>query len=228
MTNIDKITSAVYNDLVSGLSGIVANPTISLLQLEDEVVETRAAIIRDLSNKNNLPKKELTYSLNCIPLDCMSLDKCCANDGYSQPELHFQIPAILADVDSIQFIGSVDKQVKFRVYTNPSLFKYRKYRSYKKIKPSVFLDTTINGNGMMDGWVFDSPLLEQLTVQAIFYDPRQVDKYLNEISCCETIPDLEAAPSSITAEIKRRLTEAKFKFYRQAYQVPQPNNQVPK
>lgn len=42
---VDEITSAVYNDLVSGLAGIHANPTISMEQLADEVVSERERII---------------------------------------------------------------------------------------------------------------------------------------------------------------------------------------
>lgn len=228
MTSIDKITSAIYNDLVSGLSGIVANPTISLLQLEDEVIETRASLIRDLALKNILPNKELAYSIPCIPLDCLSLDKCCAADNYSEPELHFEIPLIFPDINSIQFIGSTDRDIKFTVYTNPQLFKYRKYKNSKKKRPCVFIDTTVNSNGMLDCWIFDAPLLERITVQAIFYDPRQVEEYLKKFSCCDAIPDLEVASGSISTEIKRRLTEAKLRYYRQLYQIPQPNNQVPK
>jgi hypothetical protein len=44
---LSKITSAIYNDVVSGLAGMNANPTISLEQLEDEVVEERQSVIKE-------------------------------------------------------------------------------------------------------------------------------------------------------------------------------------
>lgn len=44
---LSKITSAIYNDIVSGLAGMNANPTISLEQLEDEVVEERQTVIKE-------------------------------------------------------------------------------------------------------------------------------------------------------------------------------------
>ena len=44
---LSKIASAIYNDLVSGLSGINANPNISLEQLEDECIEVRQAVIKE-------------------------------------------------------------------------------------------------------------------------------------------------------------------------------------
>lgn len=42
---VDELTSAIYNDIVAGLVGIHSNPTISLDQLADEVVDTRAAVV---------------------------------------------------------------------------------------------------------------------------------------------------------------------------------------
>ena len=42
---VDELTSAIYNDTVAGLVGINNNPTISLDQLADEVVDTRAAVV---------------------------------------------------------------------------------------------------------------------------------------------------------------------------------------
>ena len=44
---LDKITSGIYNDIVAGLSGMNSNPTISLDQLEDEVIETRHTVVKD-------------------------------------------------------------------------------------------------------------------------------------------------------------------------------------
>jgi hypothetical protein len=38
---ISKLASAIYNDIVAGLSGYTSTPAISLEQLEDEVVEER-------------------------------------------------------------------------------------------------------------------------------------------------------------------------------------------
>ena len=44
---LSKIASAIYNDVMSGLAGMNANPTISLEQLEDEVVEERQMVIKE-------------------------------------------------------------------------------------------------------------------------------------------------------------------------------------
>ena len=34
---INKLASAIYNDIVSGLAGITSTPTISIDQLEDDI-----------------------------------------------------------------------------------------------------------------------------------------------------------------------------------------------
>lgn len=44
---INEISSAIYNDIMSGLVNITSDRNISLEQLEDEVVEERQAVIKE-------------------------------------------------------------------------------------------------------------------------------------------------------------------------------------
>ena len=92
---VEKLASAIYNDVVSGLAGITSTPTISMEQLQDDVIDERLQIIKEYSLKNLIPKKDLLYSINCIETDCKSLDKCCSSSNYSKPELHFEIPQLI-------------------------------------------------------------------------------------------------------------------------------------
>ena len=150
---------------------------MSLEQLEDEVVEERLAVIKEYSLKNLIPLKDLMVSLNCIELDCKSLDKCCdADDNFSPPIAHFQIPQIVNDFgdSAIMYLGSTDKAVKFKEYTSPITFKYHRYKTRRSNRPYVYIDTTPNENNLYDGWVFNAPLLERLSIVAVFKDPRQV------------------------------------------------------
>jgi hypothetical protein len=41
-----------------------------------------------------VPVKDLAHSINCIELDCKSLDKCPCSTGneYDETALHFEIP----------------------------------------------------------------------------------------------------------------------------------------
>jgi len=118
---VNKLAAAIYNDIVSGLAGITSTPTMSIEQLQDDVVDERLQIIKEYSMKNLVPRNDLLMSINCIQLDCKSLDKCpCSAGGYSLPQLHFEIPQIINDLaqESVEFIGSVDRNIQFKIYTN--------------------------------------------------------------------------------------------------------------
>lgn len=216
---ISKLASAIYNDIVAGLSGYTSTPAISLEQLEDEVVEERLQIIKEYMLKGLVPLNDLALSINCVPLDCKSMDKCCGEDfGDKLP--HFEIPQLINEygINSIIYLGSVDKQVPFTVYTSLA-YRHHNKRIRVSKKPYVYIDTTPNESNMYDGWVFNAPLLETISIVGLFKDPRQ----LEEFSCC--LADAENF-NFIDAEIKKRLTEKKLRYYRQLINQPQPNNQV--
>lgn len=220
---VSKLASACFNDIQGGLAGYEATVNMSLDQLEDEVVEERLQVIKEYSLKNLIPLKDLAYSLNCIEVDCKNLDKCCESDGFSAPIAHVEIPQIVNDFgnEAILYFGSIDKQIPFKVYTSPVTFKYQKYKMHRKKKPFVYIDTTPNENNAYDCFLFNVPLLERVSIQAVFKDPRQVADY----SCCE----LSEADnfSFVATEVKKRVIEKKLRYYRQLYPQPQPNTQVP-
>lgn len=231
---VSKIASAIFNDVQGGLAGYEATVNMSLDQLEDEVVEERLFVIKQYSMKNIIPKKDLCYSLNCITLDCQSMDKCiCDQEDYSQPVPHFEIPQIINDfgADAIEFIGSTDHQIKFKVYTG-SNFKFHKYKTRRKNTPYVYVDTTPNVHNMCDCYVFNAPLLERLSVVAIFKDPRQVEKYMKDHGCCEMSE--QENYTWLATEVKSNLIKKKLTYYRQYYPQynpaiqGQPNDQTPK
>ena len=219
---VEKLASAIYNDVVSGLVGINSNPTLSMDALEDDVVDERLQIIKEYSMKNLIPRKDLMYAINCIELDCQSLDKCCNTSNFSKPELHFEIPQLVNDFgdSAIEYIGSTDKQVPFKYYTTVA-FKHHGTKLRGKDKPYVYIQTTPNENNMYDGWVFNTSLLKRLTIIGIFKDLRQLDNY----GCCQE--DLNNM-TFIDTEIKKRLTEKKLRYYRQFLQSPHSNDQVPR
>jgi hypothetical protein len=219
---VEKLASAIYNDIVGGLSGITSTPAISMDQLQDDCVEERLQIIKEYSMKNLIPRKDLMYAINCIELDCQSLDKCCNTPNFSKPELHFEIPQLVNDFgdSAIEYIGSTDKQVPFKYYTTVA-FKHHGTKLRGKDKPYVYIQTTPNENNMYDGWVFNISLLKRLTIIGIFKDLRQLDNY----GCCQD--DLNNM-TFIDTEIKKRLTEKKLRYYRSFLQSPHPNDQVPR
>lgn len=221
---VSKVASAAFNTISGGLQGFESTQNISIPQIEDEIVETRLNILQKYILAGKLPLKDLYYSINCIQLDCASLDKCCEHDPEDDLVAHFEIPQILvsAGEDAIGWAGSSDKQIKFKVYTSPS-FRFHKYKMRGNKKPFIYIDPTPNKNNMYDGYVFNVPMLEQISVSAIFKDPRQ----LEDFSCCGD--DLEKDNfSSLTTEIKDTLIKKYVTYYRQYQQPPVQNDQEPR
>ena len=87
---IKKLADAIYNDVVSGLQGYHHNPSISMEQLEDDVVDERLQILNEHFIKGNLPIKDLVTAVNCIPVDCKDLERCrCRECIGTTPTAHF-------------------------------------------------------------------------------------------------------------------------------------------
>ena len=149
--DINAIASAIYNDVMSGLAHITSDPNMSLEQLEDEVVEERQAVIKEWWYKGVISHKDLLLAINCIPVDCADPAKCC---GFklAKPTHHFEIPQLIADLgkEAIEFVGSVDREIQFTVYTSTA-YRYHKYKRNNKNAPYVYIETTPNENGMYDG-----------------------------------------------------------------------------
>jgi len=220
---VHKLASAIYNDVMSGLPGITSTPAMSIEQLEDDVVDERLQIIKEYSLKNLIPRNDLLMSINCIEVDCESLDKCPCGTTYTAPQIHFEIPQLVNDFaeEAVEFIGSIDRQVQFKIYTSTA-FQYHKHMRRGAQLPYIYIEPTPNANNMYDCWVFNAPFIKMLSVIAIFKDPRQLSNY----ACCAG-DDLENY-SFISTEIKKRLTEKKLRYYRSIGTPLTPNTQSPK
>lgn len=220
---IEKLASAIRNDVVGGLRGYHTNLSMSLEQLMDEIVDERLQILKEYSLKGVLPVKDLYLSINCVPVDCKDLERCrCAGqDDCLTPTAHFEIPQIVNDYGSlsIDYIGSTDRQNPFIYYTSSTAYRYHKYRKRGKNRPYVWIDTTPNENGMYDCFVFNASLLSQISITAIFKDLRQLERY----ACCVELRDDNM--TFINNEIKKRLTEKKIRYYRALAPQNLPNDQ---
>ena len=216
---IKKLADAIYNDVVSGLQGYHHNPSISMEQLEDDVVDERLQILKEHHLKGNIDKRDLVTEINCIPVDCKDLERCrCRERVGNTPTAHFEVPQIFGEY--IDYIGSIDRQLPFMFYMSSYQWNfYHQYRKRGKNKPFVYIDTSPNENGMYDAYIFNAPMIKQISVVAIFKDPRQLENY----ACCSDLDDDNL--SSLNNEIKRRLTEKKLRYYRQLAMQPMPNDQ---
>lgn len=221
---IDQLASAIYNDVVSGLRGITSNPTISIEQLKDEVVAERNIIMREYLLKGVINLNELYLAINCIPVNCDYMSKCC-DLSVGEKALHFEIPPIIylnSGIDTIKFVGSVDRKIRYNIYTDEA-YRFHKYKKHNADEPYVYIDPAINSNGNLDGYIFNVPFVKYISVIALFLDPRK----LLEWDCCQTNADTYLDCGILSDEIQRRLTEKKIRYYRQLLAPALPNTQTP-
>lgn len=220
---LDKITSAIHADVLSGLSGMNANPTMSIWQLEDEVVEMRQTIIKEWFLKGLIKAEDMASAINCIDVDCADPAKCC-NSSSGKSQMHFEMPRLMDDLGeaAISYIGSVDRAVPYDVYFNREALNMHKYKRRGGDRPYVYIEKTPNSNGKYDGWVFNAPFAKKLSIIGVFYDPRDLAEY----NCCNAQEYLDLG--AISNEVKMRLTKLKLQYYRQYLQPPQPNNLTPR
>ena len=150
---LDRLTSAVYNDIVSGLRGYTTSISLSLEQLTDDIADERLMVIKEAFVKGIVPRQELLLSITCIEVDCQSMDKCYCGprDEFDELVAHFEIPQLINDFagDAIEFIGSPDKSVYFKVYTSTA-FQYHHHLKRGANRPYVYIEPTPNENNMYD------------------------------------------------------------------------------
>ena len=220
---IEAIASAVYNNVVGGLTGISSNPKISIEQLQDECVAERNHILREYLLKGVMNFEELFLSINCLEVNCDFMSKCCELPVGAKA-LHFEIPPVMyvAGANTIKFIGSIDRKEKYMVYTDES-YRYHQYRKRNGNKPYVYVDTAINSNGNFDCYIFNVPYVKYVAITALFQDPRR----LLEWDCCSD-GEVYLDCGILSNEIIKRMTEKYIRYYRQAASPVTPNNQMPK
>ena len=224
---IEKLASQIINDVVSGLRGYHSNLALNRDQLGDEIVACRLEILHQYFLKGIIPVKDLLIAINCVNVDCESLERCSCREYNEDDTLvaHFQIPQIISyyGKEAIEYIGSTDRRNKFQVITSLTELENRKYKKRGKDKPYVWIDTAPNANGMLDCFIFNAPFLEQVSVVGVFKDPRQ----LNQYHCCNTDelmgPDIN--PSFVDQLVKDKLTKEKLYYYRQMAAQRLPNDQ---
>lgn len=221
---LERIVSAIHNNVMSGLRGATVNLPFTLEQIEDGVVNERMAIIKEYALKNLIPYKDLTYSIRCIKVDCESLDRCpCSSDEVDKMK-HFEIPQIFTEfgTSGVDFVGSTDGQIKYKVYID-NAYTTHKYKRRGAEKPYVFIDTTPNKNNMLDCFVFNAEAtLEKLWVRILPKDIRQLDNF----DCC--VADVQNNITFVDNEIERRMTEKFLRWYRQMALPITPNDQTVK
>ena len=224
---IEKLASQIRNDVVSGLRGYHQNLSMNMEQLQDEIVACRLEILHQYFLKGIFPIKDLLIAINCVNVDCESLERCRCREYNADDTIvaHFQIPQLISyyGKQAIEYIGSTDRKNRFQIITSLTELENRQYKKRGKDKPYVWIDTAPNANGMLDCFIFNAPFLEQVSIVGVFKDPRQ----LNQYSCCNTDelngPDINM--SFVDQLVKDKLTKEKLYYYRQMAAQKLPNTQ---
>lgn len=220
--NIEQITSAVFNNVVSGLKGATANFPFSYEQVEDSIINERINVVKEFAIKGLLPFRDVSDRIGCIKLDCKSIDRCC-NSGVSEDNIkHFEIPQLLIDhnLQSNMYAGPADGSESYRIFTNYS-WRMNKHKVSKKQRPFVWIDPVVNKNNMYDGFVFNNKYLSEITIVGVLKDPRD----LAEFSCCTGESN---NPTILDTEIEKRVTEKFLRYYRATAAPLTPNDQTSK
>ena len=224
---IEKLASQIRNDVVSGLRGYHQNLSMNIDQLQDEIVACRLSIINELHSKGIAPIDDLLMAINCVDVDCESLERCsCGKKSDGDTIIaHFQIPQLVTTygTQAIKYLGATDRQNKFTIITSLSELQTIKYRRRGLTKPYVWIDLAPNAEGMLDCFLFNAPFVRQVSIVAVFKDPRQLNKY----KCCN-LDDLNGPDvnnSFIDQLIKDKLTKEKLYYYRQAAAPKLSNDQ---
>lgn len=217
---IEKLASQIINDILSGLRGYHNNISINREQVEDEIVAYRLSILKDYFLKGIYPIKDLLMAINCIEVDCNSLERCSCADNIKNVK-HFQIPQLVTQYgkQAIDYLGSIDRQNKFKIITSLTELQNLKYRRRQSNKPYVWIDFAPNSNGMLDCFIFNAPFVKQISIVAVFKDPRQLKQY----QCCSE--NMDDNVSFIDQIVKDKLTKDKVTYYRQLQAPILPNNQ---
>jgi hypothetical protein len=88
----------------------------------------------------------------------------------------------------------------------------------------VYLDTTINSNGNIDGYIFNAPMVKYISVIALFADPRR----LLEWDCCSDDEGTYLECGVLSNEIIKRLSAKYLAWYKQAQTPVNYNTQQPR
>ena len=224
---IEKLASQIINDVVGGLRGYHSNLSLNPKQVEDEIVACRLEIIHQYFLKGIFPIKDLLISINCVDVDCKSLERCSCRDFNPNDTLvaHFEIPQLVSyfGKNAIEYIGSTDRRNKFSIVTSLTELETKKYKKRANRKPYVWIDYSPNENGMLDCYLFNAPFLEQVSIVGVFKDPRQ----LNQYRCCnlDELSGPDTNFSFIDQLVKEKLVKEKLMYYRQYSPQRLPNDQ---
>lgn len=203
---LNQISSAILNDLHSGLKGATINVNISVEQIEDEVITTRNMLLKQQSLNGIANLRNHYVNINCIPLECEDVSDCCEGFSFHTAKT-FTIPRPIDILNSVAYIGTIDKKKSFKVYFDES-YAYHQHNRLIKDRPYVWLNLASLKDGVIKGYLFNSSV-KKISISLIPEDFRTINNC--NVECEER--DVVIA-SSMIEEIKQVLLNKYVKLYR--------------
>lgn len=219
---INEISSAILNNLVSGLKG-VANVAYSEQQIQAEIVLEWNKIVMQLPNEMAIRQSGLAQKISCIPVECKDISICCPS---GRSELWFQIPKLshLLNGRSVLNASSIDYSVQIKVYYNAEDIRYHKYNRITSKSPYMWIDESLNEQGYHNVWLFNTKM-KKVTMDVIPANP------LDVISCSDKcnyeVEPKFPAPDWMISDIILNLTNKYMNFYKKGLPntIVSPNTQ---
>jgi hypothetical protein len=223
---INEIASIIDSNVRTGLKG-VSNFSYTIPMLEREVTLERNRILDTQFRKVGFRNDEYQQSINCIPVDRKGLSRCPVSTITNEKaSLHFVIPPTISYLDDIgiEYIGPTSRaKMSWKVYYDQK-FLLHSYKFMTSKLPYVYIDPTSNGQGWMDGWVYNYiGNLKYLSFSGVLGDPEDSSEFQ-----CHGPLEKYPAPEFVVEEIIRRVTMKYMTHYRQAHSIDQPNTQTDK
>lgn len=184
--SLNQIADIIINNTEGGLKNR-SGRTVTREQVKDEIVLMRARLIMELIPKGVLDRESLLQEVNCINMEKRDISECPAAEGCKQV-FYARLPKLLhfPDFEPIQYIGSADGMVPFKVlYGNNHL--YAKYEPYASKMPTAWIN-------LEDLWIFNEPkATRKLRARFVLEDPREI-----AVFSCSAYSDDDHFPSPKT------------------------------
>lgn len=224
---LNEITSAIRNRVADGLSGNISNQAFSILQLEEEVDLQRSSLInRHVDSGRMINPNYLYQTVDKLKLMCMDMAQnapCGEGSGEGVPAVKISPISATFDDSAVEYFGLMNKQEKFIVYYDADSIGNHKYRAKTKNRPYIWIDTTLDPDGMMTAYFLNAGRfsnLDFLSIRAIFEHPTRVGTLVDNFG------DLEyPAPGHLQNSIIDALTEKYVQYYRKLNIINPPNTQ---
>jgi len=175
---LTQIASAIRNHIKDGLSGDVANHSYSIEQLEQEIILMRNKILMERSRAGKVNLKQYYQTMAGVILEPEDISGNPKFKAYKRA-LKFTIPRILSTVnDDYEVITAftIDNERSFKIYRTTD-YRDHKYRVKTKRAPFIYLDTSMDKDGNIPGWLMNTTSYENvraITLQGVFANPMDV------------------------------------------------------